>query len=430
MREVVLAILLPLLFAVQTPPSAVPDAPSPQTTSIPDLRNTIEPGAATGPVPAATTGAAPAATPPATVPQTSPPVPQSPDPNDFPPEMLPDAGKGPVATLRVPVNFVVLPVTVKDKKGNQVAGLTWRDFKVYENGQRQRLALFTVDPFPLSVAFVIDQSLPQDAMKRVNDALSAVTGAFTPADEIAVYTYSVTPHLETDFTAATSARLTVAIERAKRSGREMGVPVNSGPLAEGPTVNGHAFDPNLTPIRNSQGLGIVPKDIHALNDAILFAATDLARRERGRRRILYVISDGKEYGSKAKSKDVIKYLQTNNISLYATVVGESALPVFGFLDKYHLPFLEQRGNILPYYVLATGGALDAEITRNGIENSFAKITEQVRTQYTLGFISHTSTLNSKFRSTEVRVERPNVEVDAPPGYYPSARPLTQQTQQP
>lgn len=340
--------------------------------------------------------------------------------------MLPDVGKGPLQTIRVPVNFVVLPVTVKDKKGQLVAGLTWRDFKVYENGERQRLSLFTVDPFPLSVAFVIDQGVTQDTMKRVNEALSVVPAAFAPSDEVAIYTYSVSPHLETDYTAATGARLPAVIERAKRSGRELGVPITSGPLAEGPTVNGHSFDPNLTPHPNGQSLNIVPRDVHALNDAILFAATDLARRERGRRRILYIISDGKEFGSKAKYKDVVKYLQTNNISVYATVVGESALPVFGFLDKYHLPFLEQRGNILPAYVVATGGALDAEITRNGIENSFAKITEQVRTQYTLGYISHTSTLNSKFRSSEVRVERPNVEVDAPPGYYPSARPLTTQ----
>lgn len=425
MREVVFAVLLPLLFAGQPPQSSsVPDAPAPQPATIPDLRDTVQPGAGTGPV--TNTPPAANATPPAPVAPPPAAVPQKTDPNDFPPEMLPEAGKGPVMTIRVPVNFVVLPVTVKDKKGQLVAGLTWRDFKVYENGERQRLALFTVDPFPLSVAFVIDQSLPQDDMKRVNDALSALTGAFTASDEVAIYTYSTTPHLETDFTAATGARLPAVIERAKRSGREMGVPITSGPLAEGPSVNGHSFDPNITPLRNGQSLTILPKDVHALNDAILFAATDLARRERGRRRIIYVISDGKEYGSKAKTKDVIKFLQTNNISVYATIVGESALPVFGFLDKRHLPFLEGRGNNLPPYVLATGGAIDSEITRNGIETSFAKITDQVRTQYTLGFVSHTSTLNSKYRQTEVRVERPNVEVDAPPGYYPSARPLTAQ----
>ena len=49
--------------------------------------------------------------------------------------------------------------TVKDSKGAEVAGLTWRDVRVYENNLRQQLAWFTVDPFPLSVALVIDQSM-------------------------------------------------------------------------------------------------------------------------------------------------------------------------------------------------------------------------------------------------------------------------------
>jgi hypothetical protein len=33
-------------------------------------------------------------------------------------------------------NFVEVPVTVKDSKGKLVAGLTYRDFKVFENDTR------------------------------------------------------------------------------------------------------------------------------------------------------------------------------------------------------------------------------------------------------------------------------------------------------
>ena len=61
--------------------------------------------------------------------------------------------------IRLNVNFVEVPVTVKDSKGKLVPGLTWRDFKVYENGIREPLRLFSVDAAPLSIAFVIDQSL-------------------------------------------------------------------------------------------------------------------------------------------------------------------------------------------------------------------------------------------------------------------------------
>ncbi len=59
----------------------------------------------------------------------------------------------------------------------------------------------------------------------------------------------------------------------------------------------------------------IPKEIHTLNDAILAAAKELSSRPKERRRIIYVISDGKEAGSKATYKDVLRYLQTNNIAV-------------------------------------------------------------------------------------------------------------------
>ena len=91
------------------------------------------------------------------------------------------------------VNIVVVPVTVRDSKGKLVPGLTYRDFRVYENKERQRITYFSTDAVPLSVAFVIDQSVSVGTMQKVNQSLSAVTGAFTPYDEVAVYTYNNGP---------------------------------------------------------------------------------------------------------------------------------------------------------------------------------------------------------------------------------------------
>jgi len=61
---------------------------------------------------------------------------------------------------------------------------------VYENNVRQVLRTFSVDPAPLSIAFVIDQSLTSDVMAKVNDSLGAIQGALTPYDEVAVFTYN------------------------------------------------------------------------------------------------------------------------------------------------------------------------------------------------------------------------------------------------
>jgi VWFA-related protein len=212
----------------------------------------------------------------------------------------------------------------------------------------------------------------------------------------------------------------MAIARSKRPGRDMGVPVNSGPLASGPQINGHSVDPNLSPQRgNSSGVLTIPKEVHTLNDAILAAAKATAGQEKGRRRVVYVISDGKEAGSKASYKEVVRFMLTNKIALYGTLVGDAATWGVGYLDKIHIWGLPQN-NILPKYAVATGGTLDAEGSVSGIEKSIANLTIAMRTQYTLGYVSHQPVLDGKYRNIDVRVTRPNLEVIARAGYYPAA----------
>jgi VWFA-related protein len=165
----------------------------------------------------------------------------------------------------------------------------------------------------------------------------------------------------------------------------------------------------------------VPKEFHTLNDAILEAARTVAKAGPNRRRLVYVISEGKEYGSKAKEKDVIHFLQTNNIAVYGTLVGDTSVPGLGFLDRIHLP-LTMRDDVLPRYAASTGGQVDPEFRPKGIEESFARIAETVRTQYTVGYYSHVPVLDGRFRTTEIRVLRSGLTVIAPPGYYPRPRP--------
>jgi hypothetical protein len=100
-------------------------------------------------------------------------------------------------------------------------------------------------------------------------------------------------------------------------------------------------------------------------------------------------------------------------------VGDSSLPVVGFLDRVHIP-LTMRDNLLHSYVIDTGGDYDSEFRQRGIETSFAKIAEEVRTQYTVGYYTHEPFIDGKYRSLEVTVLRPNLQVSAKKGYYPTA----------
>jgi len=414
-----------MLGAFQQQQQSIPDAPAPQPAGpagLSNLKDKVTPGSSTSrdavqntPTPG---GVPPSQSTSSSDTQTAPQ--QDTTPQQEAPEM-PKPGETGTFLIRTGITYIDVPTTVRDKKHQLVAGLTWRQFKVYEDGQRQKIAFFSVDPLPISTAFVIDQSLPSDVMNKVNQSMSAVTGAFTPADSVAIFAYNSSTTMVTDFTGAQGARLPAAFQRAKSSGRDMGVVSPGGPLDNGITINSKQVDPNLSPQRGNAGFIVIPKEVHPLNDAILAAAKQLAQQPKGRRRVLYVISDGKESGSKATYKEVVRYLLTNNISVYGTLVGDSAMWGVGYLDKWHIPLLPtMRDNILPKYALATGGALESQFSENGIQNSFAKITESVRAAYTLGYYSHAGMMSDKFHKITVNVEVPNLDVTAKDGYYPSA----------
>jgi VWFA-related protein len=413
---------------------AIPDAPKPQST-LPDLGN-VTPGKGSTGTPVLTTpttGNSGSSDDQSAPPSAS--TRQNPSANaekdDQPAADVPAPGQGPhdIATLSVTVNFVEVPFTVKDSKGRLVPGLTPRDVRVYENGQRYYPRIFTVDPWPLSVAMLIDQTMTTDEMTTVNNALGAVTGAFAPYDAIAVFTYNNGPKMVTDFTGAQSARLTAALEKAKGPGRPPLMAGSlDGPMAHTTNINGQEVDPNTQANRGHlPGMELnPPKDFHTLNDAILEAAKSLTKVPPGRRRIIYVISDGKEYGSTAKFKDVVKYLQTNNIQVYGTLVGDSAMWGIGFLDRIHLP-LTMRDNILPAYAAETAGNFSADFRQKQIESSFAKIAEEARVQYTLGYYTKEPFIDGKYRKLDVYVMRPNLQVFAKKGYWPGATEMRPKT---
>lgn len=426
MKQSVFAGALALIMLAQHQASAqqqtIPDAPKPQP--LPSLTN-ITPGIGTtstsnGDSSASTNDSPRPAEP--VAPGTSLPdskLQQHPDDGPAPDVTEPGAGLKAFTIAPVRVNFVQTPFTVKDSKGHLVPGIDWREVRIYENGVRQKMSIFTSDPFPLSVALVIDQSVTFDTMERINNALSALQGAFAPYDDLAIFTYNNGVQMQTDFTAAQSNRITAVLERSKGKGRDpiMGL---TGPLAQTTSINNENFEPNTAPIRNNPGMVFnAPQEPHTLNDAIFAAAVALTKTGRGRRRVIYVISDGKEYGSKAKFGEVVRYLQTNQIQVYGTIVGDSSVPILGFLDRFHLP-LQMRDDILPRYAAATGGQTDSKFRTREIEASFAEIAKEVRTQYTVGYYTREPFIDGKFRKTEVRVLRPNLTVVAREGYYPAA----------
>jgi VWFA-related protein len=318
-------------------------------------------------------------------------------------------------TLRVTTNFVQIPVMVKDKQGRRVDGLLPQDFTVMENGKPQQLSYFTSDPFQLSVAVLIDLGMADVAVQKVNETYSALVGAFSPFDEVALYTYSSTVSRVTDFTRKQET-LTATLNSMKLvRGHNNGPPVLGGPLGpQGPMVNGMPVGTSGPP-----PVYTPPKEAHVLNDAILRAAMDLSKRDRTRRKVIFVISDGRERGSSASYSDVMHVLQLQGIQVKAVVLDMGALP--GYKQAEKLPHIFRQGysNILPRYTSATGGGdVFTELSRNSIETAYSQITSEARNQYTLGYNPKAVTGSSAFRSIEVLVHRKNLDVYAKVGYFP------------
>jgi VWFA-related protein len=317
--------------------------------------------------------------------------------------------------ISVSTSFVQIPVMVKDSDGRRVDGLLPKDFSVTENGKPQTLSYFTSDPFQLSVAVLIDNGMPDVALQKVNQTYASLVGAFSPYDEVALYTYSSTVSQVTDFTAR-AEKLTAVLNEIKLVRGASGPPVLGGPFSGGPTVNGAPVGgPTIQPVNTPS------REAHVLNDAILRAALDLSKRDRIRRKVIFVISDGRELGSQASYRDVLKVLQTRDIQVKAVVVDSGALPVFRQVEKIHLKG-QGYSNILPKYTVATGGGapLD-ELTRNAMEDAYGQITSEARNQYTLGYVPKPVTGGSPYREIEVVVFRKGLKVSAKNGYYPTPK---------
>ena len=319
-------------------------------------------------------------------------------------------------TYTIHPTFVQVPVTVKDQNGRMVDGLLSTDFSVKENGTEQKLSFFTADPFALSVAIVLDLGMPDTAVQKVNQTFPALVGAFAPYDEVALYTYSSTVSEVSDFAGATQ-KLTALLNQMKTErGHNNGPPVMSGPLApNGPIINGVPVGSPTEPVYTP------PKEAHVLNDAILRAALDLSKRDRTRRKIIFVISDGREMGSKASYSDVLKLLLTHEIEVKAVAVESAALPVYGKLERLHLPG-QGYGNILPRYTSATGGGNPYnELSRSAIEDIYAQAMSEARNQYTLGYTPARpkTPTTAAYREIEVVVHRPGLKISAKNGYYPA-----------
>jgi VWFA-related protein len=261
--------------------------------------------------------------------------------------------------------LVVVDVAVRDRHGEAVTGLRSDVFNVYENGRQQPLSVFLGENVPVSVALVIDNSGSMRTKRPgVEAAALAFAHASNPLDELCVVNF------------ADSARVDVPLT-ADRTELEAGI-------ARVDTIGGTA-----------------------LRDAIRLAERYLVEHARHQRKVLLVISDGRDNSSDTSAGSLTRTAGRDGIAIYA--IG--------------LPQPAGRGRQdLEDLASATGGvARDVE----GVDDATAAaidLARQIRQQYTLGYTPLNPALDGTYRRIKVVVKAPgHLTVHTREGYYASTQ---------
>jgi VWFA-related protein len=315
----------------------------------------------------------------------------------------------PRARIRTTVSLVVVPVTVKNSAGELVTDLQQNDFRVLEDGIEQPIALFSADAFPLSAAILIDDDLKRGTAEKVQKTLETLAGAFSASDEVSLWRFDQVPEQISEDFIADNDKLLTQLKHIDLSSSFPGI--GSYTMTNGPRVN-TAQPPG--PAKVPTEANGHPNTKH-VNDAIYAAAEKLQNLPRERRKIIFLISDGQNAKNNThKYDETLKLLLSADISVYAVGVGEANL-------NRGITFL--GNNILSKYAHSTGGDIFyGGMSRENLEELYARVSEQARNQYTIAYSGGHTDRSKPYHWIEVRVKRPGLTLLTRDGYYLNATP--------
>lgn len=98
--------------------------------------------------------------------------------------------------IKVNTQLVSVPVRVMDKKGRFIGGLAKEDFKVFENGKEQEIALFSNENEPFTVALMLDMSYSTKfKLAEIQSAAIAFIDQLRPHDQVMVVSFDGDVHV-------------------------------------------------------------------------------------------------------------------------------------------------------------------------------------------------------------------------------------------
>src|SRR5262245_1119770 len=271
--------------------------------------------------------------------------------------------------VRTRVDLVVVPTAVRDGKGKLVAGLTQRDFTIFEDNVPQVISNFSADPQPLSAAIVMDTGMGGIAMRRVVPLFISITDGFSEFDEMASFRYDHFVFQLSDFT-NDHQKIEKSFEIVKTIAAKQPATVSTGaPLPTAPKIlqlllgslggYGGAVDARRPPTETLPTVGSRRVDpSRVLYDALYDAAKALETRPADRRKIIFIVSDGQVSGENAHTfEEITNLLLRDDIQLYAVTTDSGAF--------------EGRFGVLGSLARATGGDSFRGLNTGAMESAFS-----------------------------------------------------------
>jgi VWFA-related protein len=288
-------------------------------------------------------------------------------------------------TLKVSTEVVNVLAIVK-KKGRLIADLNRDDFELTEDGTPQQIRYFSRETnTPLTLGILVDTSGSEQGMLEVEQqgAKAFVRQVIHPKDLAFVMHFDLEVELLQDLT-SDPARLERAIDETR---------INTG---------GGGVMPGTFP-------GVSVGGTH-LYDAVYLAAHDVLRNEIGRK-VIILISDGEDQGSKESLDEALEMAQKSDIIIYSIEVANRR---FGYGGMTVGP---NGGSVLNQLSKQTGGTVIRATGRRDLEEAFAEIAKELRTQYLLGYTPTNTKHDGTFRRIEVKIRGHKYKVQARRGYY-------------
>jgi VWFA-related protein len=289
---------------------------------------------------------------------------------------------------KVEVGIVSLFVTVRDRHNAIVADLSKEDFRVLEDGKEQKVEFFNKEVnLPLTIGLLVDTS---GSMSRLLPAEQETATRFLQrvmrkGDLTMLITFDLDADLLTDFT-GNIRELEEGLARAQINAPN--IPINPGTIP------------------NRQPRGTV------LYDAVYVASTDKLAREAGRKAIV-VLTDAEDNGSRKKLGEAIEAAQRADTVIHVLLLSD--------VGGFYLGFGGSGASVARKMAEETGGRMIEVRGEKHLEEAFDQLTQELRSQYVVGYYPTNESRDGGFRKIKVELKRPDLKGLTRRGYYASRK---------